>query len=305
MTPPVRIFGVAVTYRRPEVLDRTLRIYSEQTRPLDALVIVDNAAEPQVAVVAARWGGRYIAMSTNAGPAGAFAEGIELVLDRANDEDWVLLIDDDDPPTSATTVERLVAFGHQQLSVDPRTAGVGNGGSVYNRRTGTFRRFAGQDLQGPLPVDTLFGNAQPLYRCAALRRHPGFDRDFFWGFEEAQMGLSLRNAGHALYVDGSAFLRLRKDQDRSGLALRTGRTPSEKAAWRRYYSVRNSTVLARQHAQPWAVPFVAAGGAAKGTAALVRRRRPLKEVVLPARGAIEGLLGRMGRRVDPGTNEKE
>ncbi|MDX5312807.1 MAG: galactofuranosyl transferase, partial [Rhodococcus sp. (in: high G+C Gram-positive bacteria)] len=43
-----RIVGVVVTHRRREQLAQSLKVLSTQTRPLDHLVVVDNADEAAV-----------------------------------------------------------------------------------------------------------------------------------------------------------------------------------------------------------------------------------------------------------------
>lgn len=302
--PAPRIWGVAVTYRRPEVLDATLGRFADQTRTLDELVIVDNGSEPEVADVASRHGATYLDPGDNLGPAGGFADAMRHVLERSGDDDWILLIDDDDPPADRECLARLWDFGLTCAGADDRTAGVGNGGSRYDRTRGTFRRLDDLELSGAVPVDVLFGGSQPLYRCSAVNRVGTFDERFFWGFEEAELGLALRSAGLRLYVDGDALAATRAVRGTLGIAPGAPRTSQRKAAWRRYYSVRNSTVLAARHARPWARFFVAFGGAAKGVVALARHRRPRAEVWLPVRGAVDGLRGRLGRTVDPGSNEK-
>ncbi|RZL74898.1 MAG: galactofuranosyl transferase, partial [Rhodococcus sp. (in: high G+C Gram-positive bacteria)] len=45
---PDRIIGVIVTHKRRELLALSLDVIGAQTRPLDHLVVVDNANEPAV-----------------------------------------------------------------------------------------------------------------------------------------------------------------------------------------------------------------------------------------------------------------
>jgi rhamnopyranosyl-N-acetylglucosaminyl-diphospho-decaprenol beta-1,3/1,4-galactofuranosyltransferase len=298
------IWGVVVTFRRPEVVAATLHALAGQSRGVDHLVVVDNGGQTEVRQLAARHGATYLDPRDNVGPAGGIALAMEHILERSTDDDWILLVDDDDPPPSADTFEGLWRFACERFAADELTAGVGTGGSRYRRRTGTFRRLEDSELAGPVDVDVIFGGSQPLYRCAAVRRVGTFDRRLFWGFEEGDYGLSLKDAGYHLYVDGPAFLRARAAQGVLATPSRTVRTSSRKAAWRRYYSVRNSTVVAIRHGSPPARLVVAAGGAVKGVLALVRHGRPIREVVLPLRGARDGLTGVLGRAVDPGSNVK-
>ena len=142
-----------------------------------------------------------------------------------------------------------------------------------------------------------------MYRCAVVRDVGYFDRDLFFGFEEGEYGLRLRRAGYSLYASGEMCREGRQRHDELDQGSRM-RTPNNRAAWRRYYSVRNSTLIARTYGRVSARFFVAGGGAAKGALALTRSRRPLREVLLPLRGAGAGLIGRSGRTVDPGSAKK-
>lgn len=299
-----RLWTVVVTYRRPHTLADTLARLAGQTRPPDHLIVIDNGQQPEVAVHAEQTGVEYVASPGNIGPAGGFALAVDTVLARAHPDDWVLFVDDDDPPTEVDDLDALLRLAVRSVHGDPAVAGVGLEGSRYRRRSGTFERLPDSILRGSVEVDTLFGGSLPMYRVGALRDVGGPDPQFFWGFEEAQLGLHLRSHGYRLLADGSRWRARRAARATDQTPPAVGRTPLDKAAWRRYYSVRNSTELAKRHARWPAVPYVALGGAAKGCVALLRTRRPLQEVVLPLRGAVDGLVGRLGRRVDPGSNAK-
>lgn len=300
-----RVWGVVVTFARPTVLESMLVALARQTRPVDHLVVVDNAAEPEVADIAARHGAEYLDSGDNIGPAGGFALGMRWIVERATDDDWILLVDDDDPPTNDDALDAVWRFGRELVATDPRVGAVGISGSVYRRRLGIFRRLEDDELHGTVDLDVLFGGSQPMYRVGAVRAVGTFDSDLFWGFEEGEYGLRMRRHGYRLCAPGPAWLRARHDAGRAGIASRTVRTSKTKAGWRRYYSIRNSTVLARRYGGPGAPVVTAIGGAAKGTLALLRARRPLAEVALAPRGAFDGLTNRLGRRVDPGLNAKE
>lgn len=298
-----RVWAVVATYRRPAVLANTLRLLGDQSRPPDSVLVVDNGREADAEALTTSAGATYVRASENVGPAGAFTLGVASVLDWARLGDWILFVDDDDPPTQHDDIARLISMAVRESAIDVRVAGVGLGGSRYLPSRGTFQRLQDADLNGPIDVDTLFGGYLPMYRAGSLAEVKGPDPSFFWGFEEAELGLHLRSRGYRLVVDGERFAKRRAS---AGVPLAThpGRTPLEKAGWRRYYSVRNSTALAKRYARWYTVPYVAFGGAAKGCLAMLRMHRPPSELMLPLRGAFDGLVGRLGRRVDPGENIK-
>ena len=295
---------MVVTYARPAILESMLCALERQSRPVDHLLIVDNDSDPRVAAIAAAHEAEYLDSGDNIGPAGGVALGMQRVLTQASDDDWILCVDDDDEPTDDDLIRKLWLFAQEQTRADPRVAGVAEEGSVYRRQLGIFRRLDDEELTGVVDLDVLFGCSFPMYRLGAVREVGLFDAELFWGFEEGEYGLRVRAAGYRLCAPGPVFLQSRALWDGKGGASREGRTSPDKAAWRRYYSIRNSTVLAKRYGGPIAPLVASVGGAAKSVVALTRTRRPLREVALAPRAAVDGLTGRLGRRVDPGRNHK-
>lgn len=301
--PQLNVWGLVVTYERPDALATMLDAIAQQSRPPDHLLIVDNGLRYPAREVARAHGCDYLALGENTGPAGGIAEGMTEILRHAGDDDWLALFDDDDPPPFEDLLAQLVEFGQVMVGTDPRTAAVGALGARYDRARGTWVRLTDDELDGPVGVDVIHGGRFPLYRCGVLREVGVFDPDLFFGFEEGDFGLRLRQAGYRLYLKGALAQRLRVALGEDGLRG-PRRTPLSKAAWRRYYGVRNSTILARRYAAPWTPPIIALGGAAKGTLALVRTRRPVRECLLPVAGAVAGLRGRTGRTINPASSTK-
>ncbi|MFD4293724.1 glycosyltransferase [Rhodococcus sp. NPDC058505] len=103
------IIGVVVTHRRRELLAASLRVLAAQTRPLDHLVVVDNADEADVRklVESASVPTTYIGSKHNLGGAGGFALGMLHAL--ALGADWVWLADDDGRPEGPDVLAALLA----------------------------------------------------------------------------------------------------------------------------------------------------------------------------------------------------
>ncbi|MFF0816185.1 glycosyltransferase [Rhodococcus sp. NPDC003318] len=103
------IIGVVVTHRRRELLAASLQVLTSQTRPLDHLIVVDNAAEDEVRdlVEAANIPTTYLGSKHNLGGAGGFALGMLHAL--ALGADWVWLADDDGRPDGPAVLATLLA----------------------------------------------------------------------------------------------------------------------------------------------------------------------------------------------------
>ncbi|MFC4606075.1 glycosyltransferase [Rhodococcus kronopolitis] len=116
-----RIIGVVVTHRRRELLAESLQVLAAQTRPLDHLVVVDNADEPAVRelVEGSAIETTYLGSKHNLGGAGGFALGMLYALSLG--ADWVWLADDDGRPDGPDVLATLLdcARRHGLAQVSP------------------------------------------------------------------------------------------------------------------------------------------------------------------------------------------
>ena len=88
------VCAVVVTHNRRELLATCLDRLDAQTRPPDAILVVDNASSDGTAeLLAGRDGIEIERLDENGGGAGGFARGLELA-HRAGHE-WIWLLDDD------------------------------------------------------------------------------------------------------------------------------------------------------------------------------------------------------------------
>jgi rhamnopyranosyl-N-acetylglucosaminyl-diphospho-decaprenol beta-1,3/1,4-galactofuranosyltransferase len=119
--PAERIIGVVVTHKRRELLAQSLKVLASQTRPLDHLVVVDNAAEDEVRTLVESAGipTSYLGSRHNLGGAGGFALGILYALSLG--ADWVWLADDDGRPDGPEVLATLLdcARRHNLVEVSP------------------------------------------------------------------------------------------------------------------------------------------------------------------------------------------
>ena len=99
----MRVTAVLVAYNRRELLRESLEALAAQSRPVDRLVVVDNASDDGSAEAAEElldpWGGRarLIRLTQNTGGAGGFAVGIAAAVVEES-TDWVWVMDDDTVP---------------------------------------------------------------------------------------------------------------------------------------------------------------------------------------------------------------
>lgn len=110
MSPASRVVAVVVAFNRRELLLEALAALGEQSRPVDAVVVVDNASDDGSGE-AVRSGFRHVDLVTlqrNTGGAGGFAVGLAHALEH-HDPSWVWLMDDDTIPTVTALAELVDA----------------------------------------------------------------------------------------------------------------------------------------------------------------------------------------------------
>jgi len=114
----MRVVAVVVSYNRSALLGESLSAIMRQTRPVDHLVVVDNASTDNSAkLVREAWPeAELICLTENTGGAGGFTVGIAAAL-RAG-ADWVWLMDDDTIPSDEAIAELIQAeskYAQEQL----------------------------------------------------------------------------------------------------------------------------------------------------------------------------------------------
>ncbi|KXF54774.1 galactofuranosyl transferase [Rhodococcus sp. SC4] len=172
-----RIVGVVVTHKRRELLAESLKVLGSQTRPLDHLVVVDNAAEDDVRELVESSGipVSYLGSQHNLGGAGGFALGILYALSLG--ADWVWLADDDGRPEGPKVLETLLdcAQLHGLAEVSPVVCDIDDPDRLAFplRRGVEWRRLRselfvdGDDSADLLPgIASLFNGA--LFRASAI-----------------------------------------------------------------------------------------------------------------------------------------
>mgnify|MGYP001174171613 CR=1 FL=1 len=119
--PSDRVVALVVTWNRRELLAESLRALQSQTRPPEAILVVDNASDDGTAeLLSADFPDvRVIRNPVNTGGAGGFATGLEHAL--AGECDAVWLMDDDTVPEPGA-LAALLATRSSYAGDGPRTA---------------------------------------------------------------------------------------------------------------------------------------------------------------------------------------
>lgn len=266
--------AVIVTFRRPEVLMRTLLAVLAQSHPVEMVVVVDNDADDDVKNRVADIGDErlaYVPMPENEGFGAGLATGMESLTRSA--VGWMWLLDDDSPP-AFDAVAGALEFAAPPVGAIATRGGFIKLGLIRHRLGGAF------GASGEAHFTLLDG---ALISTAAVRR-VGLPRtDLFMMMEDVEYTTRLRCAGYRLYVrprDASEFLYL-----------------GARSSWRAYYQARNHLRIALDlHKWSWLFGWLYREVA---SALHAIRRRDLEAIRLRSRGSLDALRNRMGRTVEP------
>jgi rhamnopyranosyl-N-acetylglucosaminyl-diphospho-decaprenol beta-1,3/1,4-galactofuranosyltransferase len=304
-----KLCAAIVTYCRVTQLSAVLDSIASQTLQPNEIVVVDNEGSRRVRDLCDRHALRgrltYLAAGENLGPAGGTALAMDYFLRHYSSDDWFTRFDDDKSAPDENLLHELIEFAQERRLAEAMFGGVGLAGSRWDYRRARLSKVAIPEGAVGEQVDFLATGFFPVFSGEAIRAVGPMDASLFFGMSEVEYGLRIRQAGYSLWLHGD---RVRARRGPSGV-------PSESPmqatlgefGWRRYYSLRNSIVVARRY-----------GGFLPAMRVTVFRalakpiwgfwsspRFAIVHLRLGIRAVTDAWLGRMGRRIDPNAWEKK
>ena len=220
-----RVDAVIVTHNSAHVVEACLASLDGVTR----IVVVDNAShdDTRSRVAASRPDAVLIANDSNRGFGVANNQGLA----EAGDAEFVLFINPDAALQPGALSELIAAAKRypEAAIVAPRIHGPG-GATETSYDAGLFERAAMPDHSGLAPEGDLcagfLSGAVFMARNAALGHGPLFDPNIFLFFEDDDLCLRLRAAGHSLVLAAAAIA-----EHNAGRSV----SASTGLAWRRHW----------------------------------------------------------------------
>jgi GT2 family glycosyltransferase len=291
---PLRVAAVVVTYNRSDVLPNALTGLLAQSRPLNELIVVDNAStDGTTDMLAADFPTAcLVRMSENLGPGGGFAQGIGEAVSNGND--WVWVFNDDDVPDPDALEALLDAVvelpARTGILGSGRREGLGRAIPLGGRWTGFRHRSVAlpADTSGaPVALDVLTFSGSLV--SAALVREVGVPKiDYFMMVEDFEYCLRARRAGWGVYALPRPLV----------VSLALG-SQGQARPWRGYYQTRNQLAMALEHRSLRELWWWAFRNAKFCAGAVRSRDRPGKRLRMRALGAWHALRGVSGRTIAP------
>ncbi|MGE3962235.1 MAG: glycosyltransferase [Dehalococcoidia bacterium] len=198
--PPVRLYAVVATYRRPEVARRAVDALLRQTRPPDGIVLVENSPDWDFRGMYDDAGVEVVHTGYNAGAAGGFGIGTDVALERGATH--VTLVDDDCILREDTLagIERAVTRQVPGAVVGPAVVAEDGETLVWNiyRPDGTPYPGASALPGYPVPTRDLAFHGVTA-SAEALRAAGGPRGDLFFGGPDVEFCLRLAHHGYAIF----------------------------------------------------------------------------------------------------------
>ncbi|CAM3176051.1 glycosyltransferase [Tsukamurella hominis] len=168
------VVAVVVTHDRAGLLAKSLEVLSSQERPVDHLIVVDNAAQDEVRALVESQpvDTTYLPSQFNLGGAGGFALGMLHAL--ALGADWIWLADDDGRPEGPQVLGTLLdcAERHGLAEVSPVVSTIDDPETLAFplRRGLVWRRKRSELIDPEAPSDDVLLGIASLFNGALFRK---------------------------------------------------------------------------------------------------------------------------------------
>lgn len=300
---PEQVCAVVVTYNRMALLQECLRALQAQSRPVDKIVVVNNAGtDATLQMLEEHFPGvEVLTLPKNVGGAGGFHAGIEWAYKHEQAYRWIWLMDDDGRP-APDCLERLLACERPDSVLVPLqqdSRGRFYGVSVWRGRhidvtsNVAAKRTA---VSGPF----LFAFVGPLISRTIVEQIGLPNKDFFIWFDDFEYCLRINAMPGAdiVAVPDAIFFHDFGENAHEVRFLGRRSIRSYQPAWKLYYGARNPLyILMRQRRNLKEVLLHS----------LVQSRLLLMDVVyesdrwervkMRSLGMRDGAMGRLGKRV--------
>ena len=200
------------TFNDADVIDRTIEALRRQTRPVDGILIVDNASTDGTLSAPSVSGAAVITHPENLGTSGAVVTGMQYAIEIGYDWIWIFDADSCPEPDALQKLLELCCELPSPLREDiaflgcanqDLRDGVSHHASIFDRG-GLTKVLPGPDERyWRCHVNIWSGS---FYRLAAVRRIglPNADYVLDWG--ESEYGYRVLKSGYKAFIAGDAIL---------------------------------------------------------------------------------------------------
>src|SRR5712692_1758055 len=246
----MRVLAHVHTFNDADIIDRTIEALLRQTRPVDGILVVDNASTDDTLAQPSLRHASIVRHAQNQGTSGAVVSGFNFALER--DYDWIWVLDADSIVEPDALEKLLALYAEWPADVQDETAFLGclprdqRDGYPYHGQ-----RFVGHgiDIVNPPAAEryypchvTIWSGC--LYRLAAVSRVGPPDPNYVLDWGDFEYGYRVMRAGYKGFIVQDSVLHhnIRGSGSLVPVDLTLGpasRTFYEFPAIRCYYKCRN------------------------------------------------------------------
>jgi len=298
-----RVCAMIVTYNRRDLLRGCILALQGQTRPVDEILIVDNAsADGTREMLETEFPAcRVLRMTENTGASGGYYAGTKWSYDNGFDWTWII---DDEGRAAPDCLEKLMMYARPNSVVSPVKRDAGGrlyGFFAWQRRAVDVAAeicAAGKTVGG----DFLFDFTATLISRRIVEQIGLPNKDFIIWFDDFEYAFRVKSRTDAEIINVPAAMFHCNFGANTRVVSFLGRRSyrSDQPAWKTYYGVRNPLYfMLRSRRKPDEITLFL----------LVHTRLLLMDVIyepdrwrrvkMRFKGIQDAVLGRMGMRVRP------
>ena len=302
------VCAVIPTFNCKQPLEKCLQVVRRQTRPVAEIIVVDNASTDGTReMTQEKFAGSltYVQLSENLGGAGGFDKGMRLAYEHGHE--WIWCLDSDALPSETTLEELLWAERYSEMPIVAKTCVFRDPATKQLYSMGVLRRFspwreasfARPVWEGKTVSVEIATLCCLLVRADAARQAGFIKAGLFIYFDDAFFSKELKAQGEIIQV-GTVVVAHPKAGGRYTLRWGSGRF-AVRDYWKTYYFTRNFILFEKYYYNLWgALARSAYFCLRKLGGILLLDDHKLYRMGMLTRAACDGLLGRMGKRVEPG-----
>jgi len=251
----MRILAHIHTLNDADIIDRTVEAMLRQTRPVDGVLIVDNASTDDTLERPSVKHATVLRHPENRGTSGTVYSGLRFALEQ--DYDWIWVFDADSLPEPDALEKLLDLYASWPKSLQDETAflacvhynvqdGMEQHGGVFTRHG--FGRVNPEPEERYYPCHVVIWSGC-LYRVAAIREIGLPNPDYMLDWGEGEYGYRVMKAGYKGFVYRDAVLHhnIRGFTSLTSVKVKVGPATvsfREFAPIRCYYTCRNPLYFA-------------------------------------------------------------
>lgn len=235
----IKYAAFIITYNRSGIIADTIDQILKQSLPPQKILVIDNSDNKETEKIIIDLKNpvlEYYHVGYNSGPSGAAYIGLKEL--AGQNFDWLFWVDDDNPPAENNLIEKIFDI-LPYINVED-CGQLGLVGHRFNKWTGEIDRLKNDELdKNVIEVDTIGGGQCKIISSKVARQGIFPEKKLFFGFEELDIDIKIKNAGFKSYVSGKLLYEARKDANRLNFIKNSAVSLDENVLSRHYYSIRN------------------------------------------------------------------